>query len=80
MKAYSDILERARLFAAGILPNPEDLAPETPAGFVGYVEAEAAKIGESLGDLSDDELEAAGGLDAWRALVVRCVTEIEAVR
>lgn len=75
MKTYLDVISRAHQLAADILPNPEALAPETPADYVAFVELETAKVGETLGNLSPDDLETAGGIDAWRALVVRAVTE-----
>jgi len=76
MKTYVDVLAAAKQFAVAILPNPEDLPPQTPEEFVALVESEAASIGAPLGDLSAADLEVAGGRDAWRALVVRAVTEL----
>jgi hypothetical protein len=70
------VFAAAKAFAIAILPNPQDLAPETPAEFVAFIEREAASIDQTLGDLSPADLEAAGGLDAWRALVIRCVSEL----
>ena len=73
---YLDLLERARVVAAELLPNPWDLAPKTPSEFVAEMDEHAKAIGQTLGELSPDDLEEAGGRDAWLALVTRCVAEL----
>lgn len=75
MKTYIDVLQAAQAYAAAILPEPEVLAPATPEQLVAWCEQQAEQIGQTLGDLSSDDLETAGGYAAWRALVVRCVAE-----
>lgn len=70
---YPALIDRARILAAALLPEPELLAPQTPADLV--TQWERAADGATLGGLTAEQLDDAGGLAAWRELIIRCVAE-----
>jgi hypothetical protein len=61
MRDYPPVWQYAQQFAACMLPEPERLPPLTPADFVMWLEGEANKVGQNLGDLCAEHLEIAGG-------------------